>query len=93
MNSDQIVAVRASKTVYRDGDRCVKVFNSNYTKADVLNEALNQARIEETGLNIPEILEVAKIDGKWYYFKEEGVMARSESINGDEVDENGVWIQ
>ena len=35
----------------------------------------------------------AKIDGKWYYFKEEGVMARSESINGDEVDKNGVWIQ
>ncbi|MBR5880104.1 MAG: phosphotransferase, partial [Clostridia bacterium] len=32
---------------------------------DVLNEALNQARIEETGLNIPKILEVTMIDGKW----------------------------
>ena len=31
----------------------------------MLNEALNQARIEETGLNIPKIHEVTKIDGKW----------------------------
>ena len=30
-----------------------------------MNEALNQARIEETGLNIPKILEVTMIDGKW----------------------------
>ena len=32
---------------------------------DILNEALNQARVEETGLNIPRIEEVTKIDGKW----------------------------
>ena len=31
----------------------------------MLNEALNQARIEETGLNIPKVLEVTMIDGKW----------------------------
>lgn len=34
-------------------------------KADVLNEALNQARIEETGLHIPRVLAVTMIDGKW----------------------------
>ena len=61
----RVIAVRNRKTVFRDSDKCVKVFNHNYTKADVLNEALNQARIEETGLNIPEILEIAMIDGKW----------------------------
>lgn len=65
MKLDRVIAVRNSKTVYRDGDRCVKVFNADYSKADVLNEALNQARIEETGLNIPKILEVTMIDGKW----------------------------
>ena len=65
MNLDQVIAVRKNKTVYRDGDRCVKVFNVEYSKADVLNEALNQARIEETGLNIPKILEVTMVDGKW----------------------------
>ena len=65
MNLDRVIAVRNNKTIYRDGDRCVKVFNKEYSKADVLNEALNQARIEETGLNIPKVLEVTMIDGKW----------------------------
>ena len=65
MNLDRIIAVRNNKTVYRDGDRCLKVFNEDYSKADVLNEALNQARVEETGLHIPKILEVTVIDGKW----------------------------
>ena len=65
MKLDKVIAVRNTKTIYRDGDKCIKVFNNDYSKADVLNEALNQARIEETGLNIPKILEVTMIDGKW----------------------------
>ncbi len=65
MKLDRVIAVRNNKTIYRDGDVCVKVFNSDYSKADVLNEALNQARIEETGLKIPKVLEVSMIDGKW----------------------------
>lgn len=65
MNLDRVIAVRNNKTVYRDGERCVKVFNSDYSKADVLNEALNQARIEETGLHIPKVLEVCMLEGKW----------------------------
>ena len=65
MNLDRVIAVRNNKTVYRDGDRCIKVFSKEYSKADVLNEALNQARIEQIGLNIPKILEVTMIDGKW----------------------------
>ena len=65
MNLNNVVAVRNIKTVYRDGDKAIKVFNEDYSKADVLNEALNQARVEETGLDIPRILEVTKLDGKW----------------------------
>lgn len=65
MKLDRVIAVRNNKTVYRDGDACIKVFNEDYSKADVLNEALNQARVEETGLNIPKVLEVMTIDGKW----------------------------
>lgn len=65
MNLDKVIAVRNNKTIYRDGNRCIKVFNSNYSKSDILNEALNQAIIEETGLSIPKILEVTTIDGKW----------------------------
>ncbi len=65
MNFDNVIAVRSNKTIYRDNDKCIKVFSSDYSKADVLNEALNTARIEETGLNIPAISEVTMIDGKW----------------------------
>ncbi len=65
MKLNNAIAVRANKTVYQDGDHVIKVFNEDYSKADVLNEALNQARVEETGLSIPKILEVTKIDGKW----------------------------
>ncbi len=65
MKLDRVIAVRNNKTVYRDGDRCIKVFHEEYSKADILNEALNQARIEETGLNIPKVLEVTMIEGKW----------------------------
>ena len=65
MKLDKVIAVRNNKTIFRDGDKCVKVFNSDYSKADVLNEALNQARVEETGLNLPKVLEVTIIDGKW----------------------------
>ena len=65
MKLDRVIAVRNNKTIYRDGDRCIKVFSEEYSKADVLNEALNQARIEETGLRIPRVLEVTMIDGKW----------------------------
>ncbi len=65
MNLDKVIAVRNTKTVYRDGDKCIKLFNEDYSKDDVLNEALNQARIEKTGLNIPKIIEVSTIDGKW----------------------------
>lgn len=65
MNFDRIIAVRNDKTVFRDSDRCLKVFNDGYSKADVLNEALNQARLEETPLNVPKVLEVTVTDGKW----------------------------
>ncbi len=65
MKLDRVIAVRNNKTIYRDNDKCIKVFSSDYSKADVLSEALNQARIEETGLNIPKVLEVTVIDGKW----------------------------
>ena len=46
MKLEKIIAVRTTKTVYRDNDKTIKVFNEDYSKADVLNEALNQARVE-----------------------------------------------
>ena len=90
MKLDKIIAVRTGKTIYKDEDRAVKVFDSDYSKADILNEALNQARIEETGLNIPKILGVNMIDGKWAIVSEfiKGkTMAQLMAENPDKFDE------
>lgn len=90
MKLDRVIAVRNAKTVYRDGDRCIKVFNEDYSKADVLNEALNQARIEGIGLNIPKILEITMIDGKWAIISEfiKGkTLAQLMQENPDKADE------
>lgn len=65
MKLDRVLAVRNNKTIYRDGDDCVKVFGDDFAKDDVLAEALNQARVEHTGLNVPKIKAVTMIDGKW----------------------------
>ncbi len=65
MTFDETVSVRKNKTVYRAGSSAVKLFAAGYPKADVLNEALNQARIEETGLKIPRVLAVETVDGQW----------------------------
>ena len=90
MNLEQVIAVRPGKTIYRDGDRMIKVFDKDYSKADVLNEALNQARVEASGLNIPGILEVTTVDGKWAIvteFIEGETLASLMEKNPDKLDE------
>ena len=62
---DNVVARRSNKTIYRDGDKSIKVFDLNFPKTDILNEALNQSRVEVTPLNTPRLLEVLKLDGRW----------------------------
>ncbi|MCD7828570.1 MAG: phosphotransferase [Clostridiales bacterium] len=90
-NLDRVIAVRNNKTVYRDGGKAIKVFDAAYKKADILNEALNQARIEETGLNIPKIQEVTVVEGgKWAIVSDyiEGkTLARLMEENPDKYDE------
>lgn len=65
MEYDKILAERAHKAIYLKDGLVYKVFDAEYKKSDVLNEALNQSRVEETGLPIPKILEVGVFDGKW----------------------------
>lgn len=65
MKLDQILAKRSNKTIYRNEDTVIKVFEKSHPKPLILNEALNQSRVEETGLKIPNILAVGNIDGNW----------------------------
>lgn len=65
MKKENLVFERADKKIYRDGDKLVKVFSKNYSKANILNEALNHARVEETDLNVPKLQSVQVVDGNW----------------------------
>lgn len=65
-NLDNEIAKRTTKSIYRDANRTVKLFVEGYSKSKILNEALNQARVEEgTHLNVPKLVEVTKIDNRW----------------------------
>lgn len=61
---------REHKKIYRDGDNLIKEFDESFTKAEVLNEALNNARVEETGLKIPKLLNVSKTETGWAITRE-----------------------
>ena len=90
MKLEKVIAVRNSKTIYRDGSYVIKVFDEGYSKADILNEALNIARVEETGLPIPHVEEVTKIEGKWAIvtdYAEGKTIAQLMAENPDKKDE------
>ena len=65
LKNKKVFLTRPYKVVYKDGDRIIKVFTKEHGKANVFNEALCQARVEESGLDIPKVLEVTEIDGEW----------------------------
>ena len=63
-----IILKRKNKTVYvnKETNSVIKKFNAKLeSKSNVLAEALNQAKVEETGLSIPSIKEVFKDGDDW----------------------------
>lgn len=90
MMPEEIIAKRTHKTIYRDGDATVKVFDETFNKSDVLREALNHACVEETGLPVPGVIEVSRIDGKWAIatrFIEGTTLSALMKANPDKIDE------
>lgn len=65
MKPENLIVSRPDKSIYKSGDRLIKVFDKKYSKADILNEALNHARVEETDLNVPKIRSIEVVEGKW----------------------------
>lgn len=65
-NLNNEIKRRATKSIYVDNDSIIKLFVENYSKADILNEALILARVEAgCDLNIPRLKEVAKVGERW----------------------------
>ncbi len=95
MKLDNVISKRENKTIYRDDNVAIKVFDRNFSKSDILNEALNQARAEETNLNVPKILEVTKIDGNWAIcsqFIEGKTLSQMMDENPDKMNEYIEWF-
>lgn len=92
LDLSRVVAERANKTVYWDKKQglAIKVFDKTFSKAAILNEALNQAKIEESGIKCPRLLAVTRVDGKWAiitdYIKGK-TLARLMEENPDRTDE------
>lgn len=61
----QLIKAYPGKELYKTEEGFVKTFSSDYSKAGILNEALNHARVEETDLHMPKIKAIEVIDGKW----------------------------
>lgn len=64
-DSAKLIFDSGDKQIYKDGGNLIKVFGEGYSKAEVLKAALNNARVEETGLNVPKIHAIEVFDGKW----------------------------
>lgn len=77
---DKKIAERKNKEVFEEDGKTIKLFRKEHKKSDILNEALNQARVgEDTDLNIPKLLEVTTIN--------ERCALVSEYIEGDTLEE------
>lgn len=67
----ELISSSATKSVYRDGNTAIKEFCEGFPKAEVLNEALCNARVEDIeALNVPKVLGVSVVDGKWSIIRE-----------------------
>ena len=95
MKLDRVIAVRNTKTVYRDGGRCIKVFARSHAKSEVFDEALAMTRVEEAGINAPRVLEVSSAEGKWaivYEYIEGDSMARLMEKDADKIPGYMEWF-
>ena len=66
MELGNIIAEKHNKVMYHNGDCFIKVFGHDFSPADILNEALNQARVAESGIPMPKVRQVTCLpDGRW----------------------------
>ena len=61
----KIIYQSKRKIVYHYGDRAIKTYGPTYAISQVLNEALNQSRVSETGISAPKVHEVKKFDDRY----------------------------
>ena len=77
MEQKIVLAKRPNKEIYVKDGVLYKSFDKSFKKSDVLNEAINQARIEVAGLTIPKIYDVSINDDGNYYIAMEYIEGKS----------------
>lgn len=99
MDKCRLIVERPYKKVYQCEGSIIKLFSETHPKVDIFNEAMENARVEETGLDIPKLQKVENIDGKWalYYEYREGKtleeMMKVDPANIDKYMEDFVDMQ
>ncbi len=62
----ELIAKRKNKEIFVENNTVIKLYNEGHSQSDILNEALNQSRVEEySNINVPKLIEVKKIDNRW----------------------------
>lgn len=65
------ITERKNKEIFVEDKKVIKLFAESHPKSNILNEALNQARVEEgSNLNVPKLVEVKKIGSRWALISE-----------------------
>lgn len=99
MEKWKLIVERPYKKVYRCEGSIVKLFSETHPKVDIFHEALETARVEETGVDVAKLQKVENIDGKWALFFEykDGKtleeMMKVDSANIDKYMEDFVALQ
>ena len=76
----EVIYSTEDKQIFKDGKgNAIKVFSNKYPKSDILNEAINQARVEEAGLNVAKVHGVYQVEGKF--------AIEMDSIEGDNLED------
>lgn len=89
----EVIFTRPHKTIYAAGDRIIKVFDERYSKAEVLNEARNEALVEEnTDLNVPALLEVSRTEEGWCLIREKVEGKTLEQLMQDESEKLEIYM-
>lgn len=61
--SEKIITKRENKIIYQVDDKIIKSYCEPYDVTQVLNEALNQSKISNSGILVPKVYEVKEYNG------------------------------
>ena len=65
---EKIIYQSKRKIVFRENDMTIKIYNDSYATSQVLNEAFNQSKVSETGINAPLVYAFKKYNDRYGIF-------------------------